>query len=184
VKYTVYASGIIEVTSEIDPGTSSLPEMPRFGMKMKVNKALGNLEWYGRGPHENYCDRNTAAFVGIYKSTPEEQYFPYIRPQENGYRTDTRWLTLTDHQGIGLQITGMPLFGFSALPYTIDNLDQGIKKNYKHTCDLIPADFYEVMVDYRQMGVGGDDSWGARPHSQYQIPAGKYSFSFRMTPAR
>jgi beta-galactosidase len=78
----------------------------------------------------------------------------------------------------------MPLFGFSVLPYTIENLDQGVKKNYKHTCDLVPEDFYEVMIDYRQMGVGGDDSWGARPHSQYQIPAGKYAFSFRMTPAR
>lgn len=182
VTYTVYASGDIELKSEIDPAAAPLPEMPRFGMKMKVNQALGNIEWYGRGPHENYCDRNTSSFVGIYKSTPEEQYFPYIRPQENGYRTDTRWLTLTDHQGIGLRITGIPLFGFSALPYTIENLDQGTKKNYRHTCDLLPADFYEVMIDHKQMGVGGDDSWGARPHTQYQIPAGKYAYTFRMTP--
>jgi len=184
VHYTIFATGEVEVTCEIDPGTSALPEMPRFGMKMRVNRALGEVEWYGRGPHENYCDRNTSAFVGLYKSTPEEMYFPYIRPQENGYRTDTRWLTLTDHQGIGLKITGIPFFGFSALPYTIENLDQGIKKNYKHTCDLVPADFYEVMIDLKQMGVGGDDSWGARPHSQYQIPAGKYTFSFRMNPIK
>ncbi|MBP6977974.1 MAG: DUF4981 domain-containing protein [Lentimicrobiaceae bacterium] len=184
VTYLVYASGDIEVTSTIDPGNVSLPEMPRFGMKMKVNRVLGFLEWYGRGPHENYCDRNTSAFVGIYQSTPAEQYFPYIRPQENGYKTDTRWLTLTDHQGIGLKITGLPLFGFSALPYTIENLDQGTRKNYRHTCDLVPADFYEVMIDQKQMGVGGDDSWGARPHKQYQIPAGEYTFSFRLTPIK
>jgi beta-galactosidase len=184
VTYTIFASGDMEVTCEIDPGTSSLPEMPRFGMKMRVNKILGELQWYGRGPHENYCDRYTSAFVGLYESTPEELYFPYIRPQENSYRTETRWLTLTDHQGIGMKITGMPLFGFSALPYAIENLDQGIKKNYKHTCDLVPADFYEVMIDLKQMGVGGDDSWGARPHSQYQIPAGKYTFSFRMRPIK
>ncbi len=184
VNYTIFATGEVEVTCEIDPGPSVLPEMPRFGMRMRVNRTLGEVEWYGRGPHENYCDRNTSAYVGIYHNTPEEMYFPYIRPQENGYRTDTRWLTLTDHQGIGLKITGMPLFGFSVLPYTIENLDQGIKKNYKHTCDLIPADFYEVMIDLKQMGVGGDDSWGARPHSQYQIPAGKHTFSFRMKPIK
>ncbi|HOW24431.1 MAG TPA: glycoside hydrolase family 2 TIM barrel-domain containing protein [Bacteroidales bacterium] len=184
VTYTIFASGDIDLTSEIDPGSSPLPEMPRFGMKMRLNKVLGELQWYGRGPHENYCDRYTSAFVGLYESTPEEMYFPYIRPQENGYRTETRWLTLADHQGIGLKFAGMPLFGFSVLPYTIENLDQGIKKNYQHTCDLIPTDFYEVMIDLKQMGVGGDDSWGARPHSQYQIPAGKYTFSFRMTPIR
>lgn len=184
VQYRVYASGEIEVTNKFDPGLQPLPEMPRFGMKMKVSKALGNLRYYGRGPHENYCDRNTSAFVGMYESTPEEQYFSYIRPQENGYKTDTRWLTLTDLQGIGLKVSGMPLFSFSTLPYDLEDLDQGIKENYRHTCDLVPEDHYEVMIDYKQMGVGGDDSWGARPHLPYRIPAQAYGYSFRMTPMR
>lgn len=184
VQYRVYASGEIEVTNHFDAGSQSLPEMPRFGMKMKVNKALGNLKYYGRGPHENYCDRNTSAFMGVYESTPEGQYFPYIRPQENGYKTDVRWLTLADHQGIGLQVGGMPLFSFSALPYDIEDLDQGIKENYRHTCDLVPENHYEVMIDYKQMGVGGDDSWGARPHPRYRIPAQVYTYSFRMAPIR
>ncbi len=85
------------------------------------------LKWYGRGPFENYWDRNTAAFVGEYKSTFEKQYFPYIRPQENGYKTDTRWLALQDSTGKGLMFIGEPLVSFSALNYSIEDLDQGTK---------------------------------------------------------
>jgi len=180
--YQIFANGDVEVYNEIDAGESGLPEMPRFGMKMQLSDVLENLQWLGRGPHENYQDRNKSAFVDVYESRVSEQYFPYVRPQENGYKTDTRWLVLTDHQGIGLKISGMPQFGFSALNYSIDDLDQGTKKNYRHTNDLVERDFVELMVDYKQMGVGGDDSWWARPHKQYQIPAGKYSFSFRMSP--
>jgi len=180
--YKILASGDVEVFNEIDANEPNLPEMPRFGMKMQLSDVLENLQWLGRGPHENYQDRNTSAFVDVYESTVGEQYYPYVRPQENGYKTDTRWLVLTDHQGIGLKIAGMPLFGFSALNYSINDLDQGTKKNYRHTNDLVPGEFVELLVDYKQMGVGGDDSWWARPHKQYQIPAGKYSYSFRMSP--
>ena len=181
-RYQVFATGDVIVFNEIDPGDAKLPEIPRFGMKMQIPVIFDNLQWYGRGPHENYCDRNTSAFVGVYESTVSDQYFPYIRPQENGYKTETRWLTLTDYQGIGLMISGMPLIGFSALHYAIEDLDQGTKKNYRHTNDIKPGDFVELMVDYKQMGVGGDDSWWARPHKQYQLPAGKYSYSFKMRP--
>ena len=180
--YKIFANGDLEVFNEIDADGANLPEMPRFGMKMQLSDVLKNLQWLGKGPHENYQDRNRSAFVDVYESTVIEQYFPYVRPQENGYKTDTRWLVLTDHQGIGLKITGMPMFEFSALNYSIDDLDQGTKKNYRHTNDLELRDFVELMVDYKQMGVGGDDSWWARPHKQYQIPAAKYSYSFRMTP--
>jgi len=181
-KFKVYATGDVIVSNEIDPGSSVLPEMPKFGMKMQLPEILENLAWFGRGPHENYQDRNSSAFVDLYQSKTSEQYYPYVRPQENGYKTDVRWLSLTDYQGIGIIVTGMPKVSFSALNYSIEDLDQGTRKNYRHTNDLHPGDFVELMVDYKQMGVGGDDSWWARPHKEYQLPAEKYSYSFRMRP--
>jgi len=182
MKYDFYGSGDVVVNYNFDPGEGDFAEIPRIGMKMKVPSNFSNLGYFGRGPHENYCDRYTSAFVGIYKSSIDDQYFPYVRPQENGYKTDVRWLGLTDHQGIGLFVSGMPLISFSALHYGINDLDQGTKKNYRHTVDLKKQDFVELMIDYKQMGVGGDNSWWARPHEQYQIPAQEYSYSFRMKP--
>jgi len=161
-----------------------MPELPRFGTVMKIPGKFENLKWYGRGPHENYWDRNTSSFIGVYKSTPEEQYFPYIRPQENGYKTDTRWLALQDSTGKGVMIIGEPLVSFSALNFTMEDLDQGTKQNYQHTYDLKPKDFISLHVDYKQTGVGGDDSWGARPHPQYTLQYGGYVHSYIIRPLR
>lgn len=166
---------------EKDP---EMPELPRFGMRMLIPGTYGKLSWYGRGPQENYSDRNTSAFVGYYESTAEEQYFPYIRPQENGYKTDVRWLALQDSNGKGLMITGDPLVCFSALNYTTEDLDQGTKKNYRHTYDLVPEDFISLNLDLGQTGVGGDDSWGARPHPQYTLKYGAYSYTYTIRPLR
>ena len=160
----------------------TLPELPRFGMTMQIPGEFSDLTWYGRGPFENYWDRNTAAFFGIYKSTVKEQYFPYIRPQENGYKTDTRWLALQDSTGKGLMFIGEPHISFSALNYTINDLDQGTKQNYRHTNDLEANDFISLNVDYKQTGLGGDDSWGARPHTQYTLPYGEYEYSYIIRP--
>jgi beta-galactosidase len=177
------ATGDVYVLEEINPiPGSKLPEMPRFGMRMKIPAQFRNMQWYGRGPHENYSDRNTSAFVGKYTSTVTDQYFPYIRPQENGYRTDIRWVALTNQQGQGLLISGLPLFSMSALPYSIEDLDQGTKQNYRHTIDLIPRDYIDLNIDFKQQGVGGIDSWGALPLVKYQLPAQQYSFSYRMRP--
>ncbi|MCX6235053.1 MAG: DUF4981 domain-containing protein [Bacteroidetes bacterium] len=182
-RYIVLATGDVYVLEEINPvAGSKLPEMPRFGMRMKIPAQFGNMKWYGRGPHENYCDRNTSAFVGQYTSTVMDQYFPYIRPQENGYKTDVRWVALTNQQGQGLLIAGLPFFSMSALPYSIEDLDQGTKQNYRHTIDLVPRDFVDVNIDFKQQGVGGIDSWGAKPLPQYQLPSQHYSFSYRMRP--
>ncbi|MCD4734655.1 MAG: DUF4981 domain-containing protein [Bacteroidales bacterium] len=160
------------------------PEIPRFGLKMELPDKYSNLTWYGRGPYENYWDRNTSAYLGYYESTVKEQYFPYIRPQENGYKTDIRWLSLTDQNGKGLMFLGEPEISFSALNYSINDLDQGTKTNYKHTNDLIPKDTVFLNIDYRQMGVGGDNSWGARPHPQYTLPFGEYHYSFILRPVK
>lgn len=161
-----------------------LPELPRFGMRMQIPGKFNDLTWYGRGPQENYWDRKTAAFVGVYKSSVADQYFPYIRPQENGYKTDTRWLALQDSAGRGMMIIGEPLVSFSALNFTTEDLDQGTKKNYKHTNDLSPRDFIALHVDYKQTGVGGDDSWGARPHPKYTLDYGYHEYSYIIRPLR
>jgi beta-galactosidase len=162
----------------------SLPEMMRFGMNMELPKQFSEITWYGRGPFENYWDRKTAAFVGLYNSTVAEQYFPYIRPQENGYKTDVRWLALQSKEGHGLMFIGDSLLGFSALNYTMDDFDQGSKKNYRHTNDLVPKDFVSLNVDYKQTGVGGDDSWYARPHPQYTLNYGEYQYAYTIRPIR
>jgi beta-galactosidase len=159
-----------------------LPEMPRFGMRMELPGEYADVTWFGRGPHENYCDRNTSSFVGFYENKVKDMYFPYIRPQENGYRTDTRWLALKNGSGSGLLIMGDPLFSFSALEYSQEELDQGTRENYRHTNDLQPEDYVSLCIDYKQMGVGGDDSWGARPHEPYLLHLKKLSYSFVLRP--
>ena len=161
-----------------------MPELPRFGMNLEIPGSYSNLTWFGRGPHENYSDRKTSAFVGLYESKVADQYFPYIRPQESGYKTDTRWLALQNKDGQGLMFITDSLISFSALNYTTGDLDQGTKRNYKHTNDLSPRDFVSLNIDYGQTGVGGDDSWGARPHPQYTLKYGEYEYSYIIRPLR
>jgi beta-galactosidase len=179
--YHFYGSGDIIISGEVDPGSMELPEMPRFGMNFRIPAGFSHAKWYGRGPHENYWDRHTASFVGVYESEVKDLFFPYLRPQENGTRTDIRWMTLTDNEGDGLLIAGMPLLSISALPYSTKQLDYTESMN-RHTVDLIPDEFIDIHADYRQTGVGGNDSWGARPLPAYTLMAGKYSFSFRIRP--
>jgi beta-galactosidase len=168
---------ILLIEKELD-----MPELPRFGMAMKIPGRFSNLTWFGRGPQENYTDRKTAAFVNQFESSVAEQYYPYIRPQETGYKTDTRWMALQDEVGKGLMITCDSIFCFSALNFTIEDLDQGTKQNYRHTNDLKPRDFVSLNIDYGQTGVGGDDSWGARAHPQYTLKYGEYKYSYTIRP--
>jgi beta-galactosidase len=179
--YTVLGSGDVIIENSISVGQKELPELPRFGMRMKLPDQFERIEWFGRGPHENYCDRYTSAFVGFYRSTVREMYVPYISPQENGTRTGVRWAALFDPNGTGLGFFGMDSLSVSALRYTIEDLTQR-SRGTMHTIDLEEHDFVEINLDLKQMGVGGDDSWGARPHSQYTLPAQNYSYSFRLSP--
>ena len=179
--YTVMGSGDIIVENKIQIGGSALPELPRFGMRLRLPSAFSGVEWYGRGPQENYCDRNTSAFVGFYKSTVQEQLTPYPSLQENGYKTDVRWVAFRDGRGTGLTFVGMDLVGFSALPYTSEDLTPE-KRGWKPITDLIERDFVELNIDLKQMGVGGDDSWGARPHPEYTLPPQDYAYRFRIRP--
>jgi beta-galactosidase len=180
VNYTVGAGGEIRVTAQLKPRGDKLPELPRFGLNMQIDGSLSRVTWYGRGPWENYWDRNTSAFVGLYESTVKDLFTPYVRPQENGYRTDVRWMTL-DNGKTGIRFTGDPLICFSALPYTYDDM-KGFKQCCKHLNDLQEKGFVDLNIDYKQMGVGGDDSWGARTHKEYTLPAVEYTYSFTMQP--
>jgi beta-galactosidase len=179
--YQIFGSGDVIVENHFAPGDKELPELPRFGMTMPIPKGFEQVQWYGRGPHENYWDRNTSALVGIYRSTVKEQYVPYISPQENGYKTDVRWVAFLNDKGNGLLAVGMPLICFSALHYTNEDLTQE-SRGTMHPTDLKERDFIFVNLDYKQMGVGGDDSWGARPHAEYCLPQKEYSYKFRLKP--
>jgi len=181
VKYTVLGTGEVIIYNRLIPGSVVQPEIPRFGMSMELPKEFRDVTWFGRGPHENYCDRKTSAFVGKYKSTVDEMPVPYVSPQENAYRTDTRWVAFLNGEGKGLMVVGLPSIGFSALPYTTEDLTQPSRGSI-HPNRLTKRDFVAVHIDYKQMGVGGDDSWGARPHPQYLIPFDSYAYSFVLRP--
>jgi beta-galactosidase len=189
--YTVYASGDVIIRNQLAKISEKVPELPRMGMQMQLPERFMNLRWFGRGPHENYWDRKTSADVGIYESTVADQYTPYIRPQENGYKTDTRWLALTDDNGRGILVSGQPLFCFSALhnihddfesPGKLSQYRKDAKKANTHTSDIKPQDLVNLNIDLGQMGVGGDDSWGAMIHPKYRLKERKYEYSFRIRP--
>ena len=189
--YSIYGSGDIIIKNQFSRVSDNVPEIPRMGMQLQLPEEFMNLKWFGRGPHENYSDRKTSAFVDLYESTADDQYVPYIRPQENGYKTDARWLTLTDDNGTGILVSGIPLISFAALKNVHDDFESpGRLSQYRkdaksantHTIDVKPRDLVNLNVDLGQMGVGGDDSWGAMIHPQYRLLEKKYEYSFRIRP--
>ncbi len=189
--FTIYGSADVIVKNQFLKVSDRIPEIPRMGMQMQLPVEFSNLKWLGRGPHENYVDRKTSAYVGLYESSVADQYVPYIRPQENGYKTDTRWLTLTDDNGSGILVSGDPLICFAALHNIHDDFESpGKLSAYRkdaitantHTVDVKPRDLVNLNVDLGQMGVGGDNSWGARIHTQYRLLGMKYEYSFRIRP--
>ena len=175
--YTVFGSGDIIVAGSIEPGAELSRNLPRFGMQMAIPGEFSKMSWFGRGPNESYWDRKTGSAVGLYSGPVEEQFHPYVRPQETGNKTDVRWLALTNKDGAGLLAVGMPLLSASAWPFTMDDLQKAT-----HTNELPRRKTITVNLDYKQMGVGGDDSWGARTHPEYTLPAKAYSYKFRLRP--
>jgi beta-galactosidase len=180
--YTVYGSGDVEVDNAFMPGANDLPELPRVGMRLLLPARFTGVTWYGRGPHESYADRKTGAAVGVYSSTVAEQYHVNIRPQEQGYKTDVRWVVLSDASGTGLLAVGAPLLGTAASPYLEEDLDGPRGAGQTRMIDLPKRDVVSWNLDLGQMGVGGDTSWGARTHPEYTFPARPYSYSFRLRP--
>ena len=184
LSHEVHPDGTTAISAHLTEVDEDLPEMPRFGTILTLPGDLDQVEWYGRGPHENYWDRRTGAAVGRYTAPVSELAHPYVRPQETGTRTDTRWVALTDGTGTGLIVTGLPTVSFSALPYTVEDLDAGERKAGRHWADLVPRDEVTLTVDHRQQGVGGDDSWGAVAHHEYTLWPGEMEFRFLLRPLR
>ncbi len=182
VTYTIFGEGTIHVNTQLETGESELPDLPRFGLKWELPVNFENLEYFGRGPHENYVDRNRSAFVGKYAGKVAGQYFKYVRPQENGYKTDVRWFELRNENGVGIRVSGEPFVGFSALHNPVEDFDMKDAEDYRHTNDIVKKDGVFVTCDLKMMGVAGDNSWGARPYRKYSIPAEDYEFSFTIQP--
>jgi beta-galactosidase len=181
-KYQVFGTGEVVITNTFRPGTVDIPDLPKFGMTLTLPRPFGQVEWLGRGPHESYSDRKSGAAVGMYHRTIEEMSYPYIRPQETGNRTDVRWIALTNEDGIGLLAVCDSLMNVSAMLYADEDLDEGDTYTYRHAFDLEPRDYVTLDLDYGQMGLGGDTSWGARPHRQYRLPAKRYEYRVRLLP--
>jgi beta-galactosidase len=182
VSYVMDGNGGMDISVGFIPSCDTLPLMPRFGITLTLNGEYDYVRWFGRGPHASYEDRKAGAFVGLYEGKVWDQYFPYDRPQENGNKTDVRWMELTSGV-IGLKATGNPTISTSVYMFPNDDLaEPDLKKHQRHLSDVTRKDMVTWNIDLKQMGVGGDDSWGALPHGQYLIPARKMDFSFRLEP--
>ena len=179
--YQVYGNGIINIDNKYSMADTSLPEIPRIGIKMSLPGDFDEVTWFGRGPHESYIDRKTSAAVGLYHGSVWDQTYQYVRPQETGNKTDVRWMALSNRK-IGLMAKGSPLFDGSVHHYPYEDLDY-VPRGQKHgKLNLQQKDQVDWLIDLKQMGVGGDNSWGARPHDQYTLSPGNYDFSFMLIP--
>ncbi|MGQ1788162.1 glycoside hydrolase family 2 TIM barrel-domain containing protein [Saccharicrinis sp. GN24d3] len=183
LQYIVFADGLVKVQYQFLADAHLLPELPRVGMHVLLNNELNNVQWLGRGPHENYADRRSSAFIGHYSGSVEDQYFPYVRPQETGYKTDVRWISILNNSGVGLLIKNNSTLCANILPFDYKELYHKKKDEpLKHGASVERGDAYSFFVDYAQTGVGGDNSWGARVHPEYCLPAGEYKYSFYLVP--
>ena len=180
--YNINLMGKININTSLSEISSKLPIIPKFGTNLIINKEYEKVTWYGRGPHENYQDRKTSSLIGIYDCNVSDLYYPYIRPQENGNRTDTKWITFTNIKGNGIIIEASKKFEFSAHNQKNEDFDGGKEKSQRHTTDILKRPIVNINIDYRQMGVGGDNSWGFLPHKKYQIKAENISFNYSISP--
>ena len=211
LRYTVYATGVVHVAADYRAAAEGSPELPRLGVRFRMPEDMVQTRYFGRGPEENYCDRKYGTDLGEYSRHADEYYFPYVRPQENGHHTDVRYLALAKTKAgtNGLLIVADSLFEFnvgrncvedfdceeSDRPYQYFNrtpdesrdpeLYRNRRRKHTHINDVKPRDYVEVCLDYRMQGVGGDNSWGARPYAQYRLPSdADYSWGFTLVPIR
>lgn len=178
--YNINADGEINIEQTLTP-VATAPEMLRFGMRVEMPQNIDKTTFYGRGPVECYDDRKDNAFVGIYSLTASEMFYPYLRPQENGARTDIRWWKQTDMAGRGIEINGNgTLFTASALKHSLEQLDEGTDKHQRHSELLDEEPFVSLCIDKYQMGLGCVNSWGAWPRNEYQIKNRKTDGSIKL----
>jgi len=183
VNYLVFRNGAIKVSLNLWGDTRGLPELPRLGMQLLLPGEFDNISWFGRGPYESYWDRKTGAAFGLYKGKAWEQYHRYVRPQENGNKTDVRWFAVYNNSGTGLMTFGDYELSTEVYNYYQYDLDHpGKNAPQRHCNDIKKRNLITWNIDYQQMGVGGDNSWGARTHKKYSLPARNYFFEFTLVP--
>ena len=183
VNYEVYPDGDVKVNVFMKAGNNNLPEMPRFGMRVLLNEDFNNVSWLGRGPFDNYQDRNTAAAIDLYSMPADSLFHPYPRAQESGYRTDVRWMSLRNAKGAGLMAVAASTISTGVLHFDMNKLEfdrHATENNHGGSMANDPLIWWNI--DYKQMGVGGDNSWGARTHAQYMLPYNDYSYTFTLRP--
>ncbi len=174
LSYRINNNGDIQVNADYKPLSGNIPLIPKFGMRMAILKEYSNITWYGRGPQENYWDRKTSAFYGIYEKPLSEFITHYISPQDNANRCDVRWFRMQSDKSSGLVIEGLQPLSFRAWPYTEDDLEKA-----KHDHELPDRDFINLNIDYKVHGVGGNNSWGKRTLPQYTLDGNKpWSYGF------
>jgi len=185
LSYLINNEGAVKVTQQlITDKNAKISNFFRFGMQLPMPKSFEYIYFYGRGPVENYIDRKNSQFLGIFKQTVTEQFYPYIRPQETGTKTDIRWWKQTDSSGRGLEFVSEAPFSASALHYTIESLDDGDFKHQSHSPEVPQANLTNVCIDKVQMGLGCVNSWGAWPRVEYQLKYSDYEFTFLMKPVK
>lgn len=185
LKYVINNEGAIKVTQKLTTDKNAkVANMFRFGMQMPMPKSFETIEFYGRGPVENYADRKWNANIGIYRQSVDEQFYSYIRPQENGTKSDIRWWKMLNKGGNGLEIVAAAPFSASALHYTIESLDDGTRKDQRHSPEVEESDVTNLCIDKLQTGLGCEDSWGRIARPEYQVPYADYEFTFMMTPVK
>ena len=188
--YTLQADGSVIVRQQLEPqGETKDQWLFRYGMQLQMPQEYDHVKYYGRGPHENYCDRNSSEFIGQYEGAVNDEYFPYVRPQESGNHTDVRWFRVYNQQtGRGLEFESNAPMECSALSYLVEDLDAGVNKDlprlYKHSGDLVERPLTQVHVQQHQMGLGCVTSWGTWPERQYMLPLQSYDFTFAIKPLR
>ena len=183
--YVINNKGAIKVTQKMTADKNAkVSPMFRFGMQMPMPRSFENIEYYGRGPVENYIDRKGNADLAIYRQTVDEQFYSYIRPQENGTKSDIRWWKMLNEAGNGIEVVASAPFSASALHYTIESLDDGARKDQRHSPEVEEADLTNLCLDKVQMGLGCVNSWGTIALPEYQIPYGDYEFTFILTPVK
>ena len=186
INYAVDCNGNLDVEEKFTATKDAKVSEPfRFGMVMELPYTMDQSEYYGRGPVENYVDRKQSQNVGIYRQTADQQFFPYIRPQETGTHSDIRWWRQTDKSGFGLAVSSdVAFFDASALHYSISELDDGEQKDQRHPNELQKSKFTELVFSAQQFGLGGENSWGAWPLKQHRTGYGDKNFTFRLTPLK
>ncbi|MGM9790100.1 MAG: glycoside hydrolase family 2 TIM barrel-domain containing protein [Candidatus Cryptobacteroides sp.] len=177
--YTLLASGAVKVLCRFGVCPEGTPGLPRLGLRFRLPADYANVSYYGRGPEENYVDRKAGTLIGLYNANVSDLYYPYVRPQENGHHTDTRWLSLSGKKH-GLTIASDVPFEFNALRNSVEDFDtDGFVRPQSHVCDIIGRDYVEVCLDHLHRGVGGYDSWGSEPEPYHCVPSDRdYEFSF------